>query len=126
MTNNFGGFGANQFPVQGGYQYAPKPAAKMTQPLTPDQIKKLRGTGTAFDLQVSQTEMYKAICTHKENGNIALTVTPEGKVFCPICGGKTRLQLLETTELKDFPLFCPKCKREMLIRAVNYKVQLIK
>ncbi|MCI7099723.1 MAG: cysteine-rich KTR domain-containing protein [Lachnospiraceae bacterium] len=45
-------------------------------------------------------------------------------VFCPMCGGKTRLQLLETTELKDFPLFCPKCKQEMLIRAVNYKVVL--
>lgn len=46
------------------------------------------------------------------------------RVFCPMCGGKTRLQLLETTELKDFPLFCPKCKQEMLIRAVNYKVVL--
>ena len=46
-------------------------------------------------------------------------------VLCPICGGKTRLQLLETTELKDFPLFCPKCKREMLIMAVHYKVKLI-
>ena len=23
-------------------------------------------------------------------------------IFCPICGGKTRLQLLETTELKDY------------------------
>ena len=46
-------------------------------------------------------------------------------IFCPICGGKTRLQLLETTELKDFPLFCPKCKQEMLIGAVNYKVKLI-
>lgn len=46
-------------------------------------------------------------------------------VLCPICGGKTRLQILETTELKDFPLFCPKCKREMLIRAVHYKVKLI-
>lgn len=24
-------------------------------------------------------------------------------VICPICGGKTRLQILGTTELKDFP-----------------------
>ena len=46
-------------------------------------------------------------------------------IFCPSCGGKTRLQLLETTELKDFPLFCPKCKQEMLIGAVNYKVKLM-
>ncbi|MGN1413652.1 MAG: cysteine-rich KTR domain-containing protein [Anaerovoracaceae bacterium] len=46
-------------------------------------------------------------------------------VCCPICGGKTRLQLLETTELKDFPLFCPKCKQEMLIKAEKYHVRLI-
>lgn len=46
-------------------------------------------------------------------------------VYCPICGGKTCLQLLETTELKDFPLFCPKCKQEMLIKAENYHVRLI-
>ena len=46
-------------------------------------------------------------------------------VLCPICGGKTRLQLLETTVLRDFPLCCPKCKREMLIGAVNYKVKLM-
>ena len=46
-------------------------------------------------------------------------------VLCPICGGKTRLQLLETTVLRDFPLFCPKRKREMLIGAVNFKVKLI-
>lgn len=28
-------------------------------------------------------------------------------VLCPLCGAKTRLQLLPETELKAFPLFCP-------------------
>ncbi len=36
-------------------------------------------------------------------------------VLCPICGAKTRLQLLAETELKSFPLFCPKCRRESIV-----------
>ena len=36
-------------------------------------------------------------------------------VLCPICGAKTRLQLLPETELKSFPLFCPKCRRESIV-----------
>ena len=47
-------------------------------------------------------------------------------VFCPICGGKTRLQILETTELKDFPLFCPKCKQETLICVNELNISVIK
>lgn len=45
-------------------------------------------------------------------------------VFCPICGAKTRLQLISKTELKEYPLFCPKCKKESIINAKNYKVQV--
>ena len=36
-------------------------------------------------------------------------------VHCPICGNKTRLQLRADTELKNFPLYCPKCKKQSLI-----------
>ena len=42
-------------------------------------------------------------------------------VRCPICGNKTRLQLRADTELKNFPLYCPKCKRETLIKGKRYK-----
>ena len=31
-------------------------------------------------------------------------------ILCPVCGAKTRTQILDDTELKHFPLFCPKCK----------------
>lgn len=51
---------------------------------------------------------------------------PEEKwVLCPRCGAKTRLRLLQRTELREFPLFCPKCKRETIINAHNYKVEII-
>ncbi len=38
-------------------------------------------------------------------------------VHCPVCGSKTRLQIRRDTELKNFPLYCPKCKQESLIDA---------
>jgi predicted Zn-ribbon and HTH transcriptional regulator len=44
-------------------------------------------------------------------------------VLCPVCGAKTRLQLLRETELKAFPLFCPKCKCESIIDAKNFIIE---
>ncbi|WP_457834633.1 cysteine-rich KTR domain-containing protein [Staphylococcus aureus] len=35
--------------------------------------------------------------------------------MCPICGNKTRLRIRVDTILKNFPLYCPKCKNETLI-----------
>lgn len=37
--------------------------------------------------------------------------------ICPLCKGKTRLKLLSDTVLKNYPLFCPKCKKEVIINA---------
>lgn len=44
-------------------------------------------------------------------------------VLCPMCGAKTRLQLLPETVLKAFPLFCPKCKRESIIDVNHFKIE---
>ena len=44
-------------------------------------------------------------------------------IYCPICGGKTRLRLLQRTVLRDFPLFCPKCKHESIINAKNFIIE---
>lgn len=40
-------------------------------------------------------------------------------VLCPICSNKTRTKVLKDTELRKFPLFCPKCKHETLINIQN-------
>lgn len=45
-------------------------------------------------------------------------------VLCPHCGAKTRLQLLPETQLKAFPLFCPKCRQESIINAKNFTVEI--
>ena len=46
-------------------------------------------------------------------------------ILCPACGAKTRLRLLQRTVLRDFPLFCPKCRQERIINAQNFKIELI-
>lgn len=47
-------------------------------------------------------------------------------IYCPVCGNKTRTMIREDTELKNFPLYCPKCKQETLIEAENLKITVIK
>lgn len=47
-------------------------------------------------------------------------------VRCPVCGNKTRLQIRKDTELKNFPLYCPKCRQESLIDAKDLKITVIK
>lgn len=47
-------------------------------------------------------------------------------IRCPVCGNKTRLQIRVDTELKNFPLYCPKCKQESLIDAKDLQVTVIK
>ena len=41
---------------------------------------------------------------------------------CPICENKTRLKMRNDTVLKNFPLYCPKCKKESLIDVKNFEV----
>lgn len=36
-------------------------------------------------------------------------------IYCPICDNKTRMKIREDTEIKNFPLYCPKCRQESLI-----------
>ena len=40
-------------------------------------------------------------------------------ILCPICGNKTRNRVREDTILKNYPLYCPKCKQEILIDIKN-------
>ena len=47
-------------------------------------------------------------------------------ILCPVCGNKTRTMIRENTELKNFPLYCPKCKQEYLINAKELHITVIK
>ena len=50
----------------------------------------------------------------------------ENWIICPVCGGKTRLKIREDTVLRNFPLYCPKCKQETLIEVKNLQITVIK
>ena len=47
-------------------------------------------------------------------------------ILCPVCKNKTRLKIRENTELKNFPLYCPKCKQEILINLKQFNITVIK
>ncbi len=47
-------------------------------------------------------------------------------ILCPICGNKTRDRIRKDTILKNFPLYCPKCKKESLIEVENLHTTVIK
>lgn len=44
----------------------------------------------------------------------------------PVCSNKIRDRIREDTVLKNYPLYCPKCKQETLIEAENLKITVIK
>lgn len=37
-----------------------------------------------------------------------------------------RIKIRKDTQLKNFPLYCPKCKKESLICVNNFKIEIIK
>lgn len=46
-------------------------------------------------------------------------------IRCPACGEKTRDKIRADTEMKNFPVFCPKCKKEILIDVKQFQVTVI-
>lgn len=47
-------------------------------------------------------------------------------IYCPVCRNKTRDRVREDTVLRNFPLFCPKCKQESLVDAKGFEVTVIR
>ena len=46
-------------------------------------------------------------------------------VLCPICQSKTRTKIRLDSVLENFPLFCPKCKKEFLVNIKRLEVTVI-
>lgn len=45
-------------------------------------------------------------------------------ILCPVCVNKTRTMIQENTEMRNFPLYCPKCKKETIINVQDMKITL--
>lgn len=51
-------------------------------------------------------------------------VDENGWIHCPKCKCRTRTKIKRETILKNFPIFCPKCKNECLIDVVKMNIKL--
>lgn len=99
----------NQYFGQPQYGVIPQqqPRAKFTQPLTAEMINKLRSTGDSFEVKVSQEDLWRAACTHKENGNPTLIsegVNPETGneiLRCTICGESFEMTDVDNKHVED-------------------------
>ena len=47
-------------------------------------------------------------------------------VLCPVCNNKTRTKIRKDTELINFPLYCPKGRKESLINVRELKITIVK
>lgn len=50
----------------------------------------------------------------------------EDWILCPVCQNKTRNRIRKDTELINFPLYCPKCRKESLVNVKQLNISVIK
>ena len=43
-------------------------------------------------------------------------------IRCPVCDSKTRTKVYAETVMFNFPLYCPKCKKEIKIDVLQLKM----
>ena len=80
----YGNYGYNSY-NPGAYQYQVQ-QVPMTQPLTQEEINKLKTKTDDFTLAVNELDLLRAKCTHKNNNQIVVQQTDDGRMYCPICG----------------------------------------
>lgn len=51
-------------------------------------------------------------------------VDEDGWVHCPKCRCRTRTKIREETVVKNFPVFCPKCRNECLVDIIKMNIKL--
>ena len=54
-----------------------------------------------------------------------MLMNEEKWILCPVCESKTRTKIREDTELVNFPLFCPKCKKQNLVNISKFHTTVI-
>ncbi len=51
-------------------------------------------------------------------------VDENGWIHCPFCKCRTRTKVRADTMLRNFPVFCPKCRHESLIDVEKMNIKL--
>ena len=68
---------------------------------------------------------YILICPQGDGKRGGARVEKNEWVLCPRCGNKTRTMVRTDTVLKNFPLYCPKCKQETLVNVQKLNTSVI-
>lgn len=70
--------------------------------LTDDEIKSLRQEKpNVLNINFSQPELLRSMCTHKNNGMDVVQGTNDDEVWCPICNAKWKPEMMSQEELKE-------------------------
>ena len=116
-------FNNNVYPTGGyynGFMYQEQPKLNMTQGLTAEQLKALRKNPGGFSLDISEEELWRSYCTHRQENKFMVTTDEEGNFICSLCGTKFKpfeggnaeakevvermVNLLETTKMQSLTL----------------------
>ena len=68
---------------------------------------------------------WRSYFQHTEPSPVLKTNPDSFWIHCPACNSKTQTKVYEDTVLLNFPLFCPKCRKEYVINVVQLKMQVI-
>lgn len=83
------GYNYQQQPGMYGYTMQPQQPIQLTNPLTKAQLELLKQKGDKLTLTLSELDIAKAICTHKDGNKISLVrldPTNPDRVTCRVCG----------------------------------------
>lgn len=96
MNNNPMAPGANY-----GFNYGmQRTKARSTQPLSEQQIQMLRSKVDALDMKISEVDVLRAMCTHKnKDGSMATTQTVDGHCHCAICNSDFNIVDMNTVDI---------------------------
>lgn len=94
------------FNQQGGFQYGVQqaPKRKWTNALTKEQEQFLHQTAPEFSLDVPQTDLFRARCTHRDAEHGRFTVVPnnDGSYTCTKCGKTFNIVQQPAEEIEKF------------------------
>ena len=82
-NSNFAGYAATPM---GSFYGGNTPVPKMTQPLTKEEQAELQQKIEKFNTRLTPTDILRAKCTHRSNGESKLCENGDGTYTCTICG----------------------------------------
>ena len=64
--------------------------------------------------------------TKQMDGQVFIKMQEETKwIICPKCGEKTKVKLQASTIMKNFLLYCHRCKQEFTVDVQNFIVTIV-